>query len=126
MEMKAEHDKHDHPLKVKFEIEMKKFQAFTANNLTQNQAIQDSIEKVMNQINFESKNTGRPEDKKFMRFLARSFETIEKTYQELQETMLSKMRNFPKLSQMSQKNDQQLQRVGIDNRTRGRNGKKRA
>lgn len=36
MEMKAEHDKHDHPLKVKFEIEMKKFQAFTANNLTQN------------------------------------------------------------------------------------------
>ena len=104
--MKAEHDKQDHPLKVKFEAEMKKFQAFTANNLTQNQAIKDSIEKVMNQINFESRNSGRPEDKKFMRFLARSFETIEKTYQELQETMLSKMRNFPKLSQMSQKNDQ--------------------
>ena len=36
MEMKAEHDKQDHPLKVKFGAEMKKFQAFTANNLTQN------------------------------------------------------------------------------------------
>ena len=50
MEMKADQDKSDHPLKVKFEEEMKKFQAFTANNLTQNQAISDSIEKVMNQI----------------------------------------------------------------------------
>ena len=40
---------------------------------------------------------GIPEDKKFARFVAKCFATIELTYRELQEAMLVKFQNIKKL-----------------------------
>ena len=57
-------------------------------------------------INFESKLSEIPEDKKFMKIVTRSFEAIEKTYRELEEVMLTKIRNFPKIPALAQKFDQ--------------------
>ena len=59
-------------------------------------------------INFESKLSEIPEDKKFMKIVTRSFEAIEKTYRELEEAMITKIRNFPKITAFVQKFDQKF------------------
>ena len=88
----------DHPLKSKFSAELQKVKTLALSSQYQNFAKKDSIEKLMNLINYESKRNQIPEDKKLMRNVTNCFEAIEKSYQELQEVMLTKLQNFPKLS----------------------------
>ena len=76
--------------------------------------MQASIEKVINQINFESKMIGIPEDKKFARFIAKCISSIELTYRELQEAMLAKLQNIKKLPLKVQKLEKEEQKENVE------------
>ena len=63
---------------------------WTENGRSQIEAIQESIEKLTSQINFESKQIGIPQDKKFLRFAEACFEEIEKAQKKLLDAMVTK------------------------------------
>ena len=112
-----------HPLLKKFEVELEKVRAQATHYQQQTLSTKESIEKVVNMINFESKLHEIPEDKKFMKIVTKCFEAIEKTYRELDEAMITKIRNFPKIPAFVQKFDQKYE-IDIRNQKEEKEKKK--
>ena len=77
----------------------------TESGRSQIEAIQASLEKITNQINFESKQNGIPQDKKFLRLAETCFDEITKAQNKLLDAMISKnqrVQQMPFLTQKSQ------------------------
>ena len=65
--------------------------------LSQICAVDFDIEKIIVNINFESKRHGLSEDKKFLSMMANNFESIKKCFIERKESLEAKIQKFPKL-----------------------------
>ena len=82
----------------------------------------------MAQINFESKQRGIPEDKKFMKFVARCFDAMEKSFLELLEAVGNKnsqIQKLPLVSEVAEKPSKKEQETCLSNQKKTEPGKKR-